>query len=481
MPELSLQNIDQISRDIKRQEITFSHLVDELTDHICCDVEYEMQNGLEFSEAYRRVINKIGSRRLKEIQEETLYAVDTKYRQMKNTMKISGIVGTLMLGFASIFKIMHWPGAGILLTTGAFTLAFIFMPSALGVLWKETHSSKRLFLYISAFFTGLFFLMGILFKVQHWPGAKIVLTVGAMISIFLFIPALIASRFRDPESKSKHGIYIAGAVGLIFLIAGMLCKIVQWPFAAFFIMLSIVDLFFVVLPWYTWKTWREEKNVTAMFIYLIIGTVLLVVPAAIISLNVQKNFADGYYYHQQEEQALYSYLHEKTRSVLTEHNSSQAFPVMEQLDNKTNDLIKSINAIELKMVALAEGKKDQPVSDPVQVKHIIAGQQIDFNKIHDAFSYEPVSTYLFPGTEGRMELEKAIADYRNFITGLDSLFINENLSLVADPSAYLPSVSGENERITMMTGLHSLALLKNAILAVEVKALTEISNRKQTK
>ena len=103
MPELTLQNIDQISQDVRKQEITFSHLLDELTDHVCCDVEYEMQNGMSFQEAYHIVKQKMGKRRLKEIQEETLYAVDTKYRQMKTTMKISGVAGTIMFGFAAIF------------------------------------------------------------------------------------------------------------------------------------------------------------------------------------------------------------------------------------------------------------------------------------------------------------------------------------------------------------------------------------------
>ena len=63
-----------------------------------------------------------------------------------------------MLGFAALFKIMHWPGAGIMLTLGAFILAFVFMPSALTVLWKETHSRKRLFLYISAFVASMLFI-----------------------------------------------------------------------------------------------------------------------------------------------------------------------------------------------------------------------------------------------------------------------------------------------------------------------------------
>ena len=146
MPELSLQHIDQISRDIRRQEITFSHLLEDLIDHVCCDVENEMQSGLNFAEAYHRVKKKMGLRRLKEIQEETLYAVDTKYRFMKNTMKISGVAGTVLFGFAALFKIQHWPGAGQMMTLGAVILAFVFLPSALSVLWKETHNRKRLFL-----------------------------------------------------------------------------------------------------------------------------------------------------------------------------------------------------------------------------------------------------------------------------------------------------------------------------------------------
>ena len=58
--------------------------------------EQEMAEGLDFPDAYRRVKEKIGYRRLKEIQEETLYAVDTKYRNMKKTMKISAIAGTIV-------------------------------------------------------------------------------------------------------------------------------------------------------------------------------------------------------------------------------------------------------------------------------------------------------------------------------------------------------------------------------------------------
>ncbi len=161
MPELSIQNIERVTHDVKKQEIVFSHLFDELIDHICCDIENEMQDGLTFYEAYNKVKQKMGSRRLKEIQEETLYAVDTKYRNMKNIMKISGIAGTVLFGLAALFKIQHWPLAGAMMTLGALILAFAFMPSALGVLWKETHSKNKLVTFhLSIFLQWMFFILG---------------------------------------------------------------------------------------------------------------------------------------------------------------------------------------------------------------------------------------------------------------------------------------------------------------------------------
>ena len=52
MAELNLYHIDQITSDVRMQEIGFSHLFHDLVDHICCDVEYQMQQGMSFDEAY---------------------------------------------------------------------------------------------------------------------------------------------------------------------------------------------------------------------------------------------------------------------------------------------------------------------------------------------------------------------------------------------------------------------------------------------
>jgi hypothetical protein len=87
----------------------------------------KMLYGLDFTEAYRRVNRKFGKRRLKEIQEETLYAVDTKYRRMKKynenfRYSRNNTAGLLL----ALFKIQHWPGAGIMLSLGALITGICF-------------------------------------------------------------------------------------------------------------------------------------------------------------------------------------------------------------------------------------------------------------------------------------------------------------------------------------------------------------------
>lgn len=60
MPELTFSDIDCIRQDVIRQEICYSHLADELIDHLCCDVENEMAGGLSFRDAYRKVKESLG-------------------------------------------------------------------------------------------------------------------------------------------------------------------------------------------------------------------------------------------------------------------------------------------------------------------------------------------------------------------------------------------------------------------------------------
>jgi len=482
MPDLSLRNIDQISSDIRNEEITFSHLLDDLIDHVCCDVEYEMQSGLDFHDAYRRVKQKMGSgRRIREIQEETLYAVDSKYRKMKNTMKISGIAGTLIFGCAALFKIQHWPGASILLTLGAFILAFIFMPSTMDVLWKETHNRKKLFLFISGFISGFLFIAGTLFKLNHWPYAGYMLNLSVIVTVFLFMPALLSSRLSDPENSRKRPVYIFGAAGTILYVLGMLFKIQHWPASAVLMVLGLIILGFIVLPWYTRICWKDDANVSSAFIFMVIGSLLIIVPGALVNLSLQSIYDTGYYPHLNQQQSIFETRLAGSKTLLSKYQDSLDYPNLQVLDEKTGEVVALIEDIQRQMIEESEGDPGKPAVNPAAVIKTGNGYEIRYNALTRPFHPQPARDFLMPGTNSRINLEALITEYNSYLSGIIPATDSEKLISLIDPEVYLPAEDTENEKITMMSSLHSLEVMKNNLLTVESVVFDKIVREQNTK
>jgi hypothetical protein len=437
MRELSLRDIDQISRDVRAQEITFSHLADDLIDHICCDVEHVMQSGIPFSDAYAQVRRKMGSaRRLKEIQEETLYAVDTKYRKMKNTMKVAGIAGTILFGFASLFKIMHWPLAGVFMTLGALILAFLFMPSALVVLWKESHSQKRLFLFISAFLAAMFFILGTLFKVQHWPGAGIIISLAGLTAVLFLVPSFLHSTLANTDHRAPRAVYITGAIAIMICMTGFFFKMMHWPFAALLITAGMFVLCGIAFPWYVIAAYKNETFVRSEFIYLIVGSIIILVPAALTVINVQVRFDEGYHTNIASGSAQYNYLAGTNSNFILEKGDSANSVQMQEIHAATAEVIAVIIRVESEMIDLT------------------------------------------PGSPQRKEIEKALADYRSYISETFPSEIASTVNRLSDASVFLPGTGDEKSAVSLLTALHSLSMMKNSVLMAENALLRTLADSK---
>ena len=474
MPELSLYNIDRITSDIRKQEITYNHLFDDLVDHVCCDVEYEMQNGLSFTEAYIRVKGKIGFRGLKKIQEETLYEVDSKYRKMKNLMKITGVAGAVMLGFAAMFKIFHWPGAGIMLTLGATLLSFVFLPSALIVLWKETKSSKRLFLFISAFLGGVSFILGILFKVQHWPGAGVLISLFGIFTATMFIPTLLVSKLKDEENRSKKAVYIAGSIGFLLYIISFWFKALHWPLAGIMINFSYIILFCIVLPWYTWLEWKDEAKVSTRFIFMVIAVLLFVIPSALINMNLERSYYEGFIFHQGLREAVLGYQEKNNDEFLLLYKDSTDFPVVEKIHADAQNLIRLINRNEWKLFAEHDVVKGLP--EQVMAVQITSGNDVPYDLLTQPFQMRLVLPDLLPGGASRKEIEDGFGSFRNTLAESLGKDWTDSRKDLLDPSYYLPTKETEKRGMSLITGLHGLTMLKSSILSLESDALNHIKS-----
>ena len=129
---------------------------------------------------------------------------------MKKFIYISGIILINLQLAGVIFKISHWPGAGVLLSLSVVLMVFLFFPIALITSYKQHKDKSQLHLYIIAYLTIAFTSLGMLFKIQHWPLASYMLIIGLPLPFILFLPFYVRYHNKT-KAKSDRNFF-----GIIF-------------------------------------------------------------------------------------------------------------------------------------------------------------------------------------------------------------------------------------------------------------------------
>jgi hypothetical protein len=207
MAELNPREIEILNREIEKQGLTYTQLQNELLDHLCCDIEARMDEGMEFLKAFEEVRQRLENNRIQEIQEETLLLINQKYRMMKKFMYILGTIAPSLLIIGAFFKLQHWPGAGVLIVLGSFLLGAVYLPVFAMVSIRDTRKKEKRVnktLYVAGTITGFVFITGVLFKIMHWPGAGIALLVSVILAVGFFIPVLVTHALKDKEKQMQN-------------------------------------------------------------------------------------------------------------------------------------------------------------------------------------------------------------------------------------------------------------------------------------
>ena len=103
---------DRIIDEIGDSKIKNQVLKDDLIDHFCCQVEYEMSKGLSFEEALSKAYKETAPNGLEEIQRETIFLFNySKIMFMKRLTYVSGYIFSLMWACGALFKVLTSIGA----------------------------------------------------------------------------------------------------------------------------------------------------------------------------------------------------------------------------------------------------------------------------------------------------------------------------------------------------------------------------------
>lgn len=226
MYKLSDTQIDFILNDISARGVEMEDLQHSLLDHVCCIIEQNLEENGDFEGFYHSTIKTFYKNHLWEIEEETISLLTFKnYYAMKKSMLISGTVAVSFLTIGIFFKFMHWPGANISIVLGIGLLSLVFLPLMFILKIKEKENLKDKLIIASGALSGVLITMGILFKLQHWPYANIMINTSMFVMLFLFLPFYFFSGIRKPEAKVNT---IVSSIILV-AICGLMLALVRTP------------------------------------------------------------------------------------------------------------------------------------------------------------------------------------------------------------------------------------------------------------
>ncbi len=327
---LSTEQIAIVSKDVENEGINFSHLQTDLVDHVCCDIEIHMDQGISFKKSYEIVKKEFGIKGLRQIQQNTLMLIDKNYRIMKKSMKIIGVLALALMAFGALFKIMHWPLAGIMLLASFVFVAFVFFPALLYVMYKEVNQKKQATIYITAFVGGILFMASVLFKTMHWPGANLLFLPGMAILAFILIPLIIIQRIAN--LKMNKTVFVIGLISLMTILWGMLFKIMHWPGAHVLLMVGGALLVLAFVPLFYITEVRKSENIRIDFLFGIVAISYFIIFSFLLSITASSGILIDFNYQDNSFRSSANHLNENNSSLLSETDQSEVSQFVKQAD-----------------------------------------------------------------------------------------------------------------------------------------------------
>jgi len=127
---------------------------------------------------------------------------------MKQKLYILGVITAMIISTGTIFKVNHWPAAAILITAGTLILVLLFLPAALADNFKIEGNKQNKVLYIVTWITCFVVFTGMLFKIMHWPYAGVGLFIALPFPYVVFLPVFLIVTSKNKNINVYNTVFV---------------------------------------------------------------------------------------------------------------------------------------------------------------------------------------------------------------------------------------------------------------------------------
>lgn len=141
---------------------------------------------------------------------------------MKNKIYYLGTLSVMLTACGCLFKIMHWPAAGTIIVIGLVSLSLAFLPLAIGNMVKTGQVKKLKSFYILVAIVMAINFIGAMFKIMHWPGAGVLIMTGIPLPFVILLPAYLLSTHAEKVINYKNMLAMMFFFAYFAVITGLL-------------------------------------------------------------------------------------------------------------------------------------------------------------------------------------------------------------------------------------------------------------------
>lgn len=264
-------------------------------------------------------------------------------------------------------------------------------------------------IYIFGIISCLVVATGISFKVQHWPGAGILLTCGISFLVLVFLPMALINNYRNEESKPGKWFYIITYITCFILYGSILFKIQHWPGAGNILLLAIPFPFVVFLPILLYHSRKEEYFSINQSVIVILLLAYVSVITAMLALNVSKNLLDDSKSIQKEIK--------QTNDQYIRQIANISHKIEKQNNVLLNEKKKSISHEGQELFSLIQDAKWE-ITKNANGSEGNTKENINLNMIRGSDKYDPVWIAIYGDSQYGVKLLTAFDKYREFALGL---------------------------------------------------------------
>lgn len=190
-------------------------------------------------------------------------------------------------------------------------------------------------IYILGLVTVLILFAGLVFKVNHLPGAAILLTTGFVMLVLVFLPIAFRNHYKAEGTSHNLPLYIITWLTCFVVFTAMMLKILHWPYAGLLMVIAIPFPYVVFLPVFIVVTSKNRNFSIYNTVFVLMLLVVNSVFSALLGLNVTKNRIDDSFILSRNYQNF-----ENALNQLSEKTPESA------MDLKINEALKTVNEYE---------------------------------------------------------------------------------------------------------------------------------------